>query len=123
MKVLASLPPKRHFREIYPVSQKYAHVFEAKATSRFRIYSPIPDPWLIDEWAIAIRESKGKSNKVVYTNRIDLQLSLEEDLDTMPAVFVFEFEKGIAHSNQMTLRFYTFPLEENVNMMVSVCLK
>lgn len=126
MRIIASLPDKKHFKPLGS-SERWKFIFESIYSPKLRLCSPVLDPWKEQkEWSIRVRESKGKSDKAQYTNRIDLQLfTSDEDYEnTHKAKIIWEIDKGVPHSNQPTLRFYAIPFVnlkgQVVNLMLSI---
>ncbi len=123
MRIIAELPEKKHFKPIGH-NEKWAYIFEAICTPKLRLYSPVADPWKMGEWSIRVRPCKGKSDKAEYSNRIDLQLSSpsEKFTNSHNAKIVWEFDKGIPHSNQPTLRFFAIPFVNTQGEAISLIL-
>lgn len=124
MRIISNLPDRKHFKPLGK-SERWPYIFEAICSPKVRIYSPVSNPWSINQpWSIRVRESQGKSDKAVYTNRIDLQLfSSYEDYDhTHKTEIIWEVYKGIAHSRQPTLRFYAIPFVNSQGLILNLML-
>lgn len=119
MKILTQLPDRKHFALIPAagsMTEKSRYIFQDRATDRVRIISPHPNPWNSPmQWVILWSPSKGKSDKAVYVNRLDLKLyvpELNESIKPIEAVLIREqYKASFPYSNERTLKFAGFPLE------------
>lgn len=113
LKVIATLPEAKHFRQIENRGDRYQWV--DLASENLRIVAPIPDPWG-QEWSIFVRLEQGKTRGgLSYPRKLSIVcFPLEEGVDLPKAKFIRERWKGnFVHSCEPTLLFFAFPARSN----------
>jgi hypothetical protein len=126
LKILASLPESKHFRQTQNKGKRYQ--WADKATDNLCVLASDPDPWG-KEWEILIRLEQGETRAGLrYPRRLTLLCLPVDPFKNLPkAEVVRERWKGnFAHSCEPTLLFFAFPVEgagENNWLMLSTRLK
>lgn len=123
LKIIATLPEAKDFRQIENRGDRYQWV--DKASDNLRILSESPDPWG-QEWQVFVRLEQGKTRAGIgYPKRLNLVCFPLSDEVFPKAKIVRERWKGnFVHSYEPTLLFFAFPAKSNQEgsswLMVSV---
>ncbi|BAY41609.1 hypothetical protein NIES2111_60050 (plasmid) [Nostoc sp. NIES-2111] len=123
MKLITTLPDwSIHFEQITSDS-KWHYVWRHKGSYLLRVCSMELQPWG-KPCVINIREQKYKSDKIKFTNRIDLQiLDINDTEHAVPGDILLETPfMGIPHSTQPTLRFYAIPCTDKKDIVLNIML-
>lgn len=107
LKVLATLPEAKHFRQINNKGDRCQWV--DRASDNLRVLCDSPDPWE-KEWGILLRLEQGKTRAgITYPKRLNL-LCLPPEPDLQPARILRDRWSGnFAHSCGPTLLHFDFP--------------
>lgn len=128
MKVLASLPDRKHFSPIEGLG-RWHYQWQDKQTNLLRVCATVPNPWQ-QEWGIRVKIQEGKHNQqnTRYPLRLDLQChpyNPKQDQSIIPAKIIREaFGGKFPYSNyDNILQFFGLPGEYEkglVWVMISV---
>lgn len=107
LKILATLPEAKHFRQIGNRGDRYQ--WSDLASDNLRILANDPNPWG-KEWSILIRLEQGKTRAgIYYPKRLNL-VCFPLDGEAKRARIIRERWSGnFVHSCEPTLLFFAFP--------------
>ena len=116
MKVLATLPDRKHFSPIQG-SERWPYQWQDKQTNLLRVCATVSNPWG-QEWGVRIKVQEGKHNErnTRYPQRLDLQCHPyveERDKNIVLAKIIREaFGGKFPYSNSTNiLQFFGLPGE------------